>query len=328
MSSTDPDIPDCMDEGFLSCREDCGGDDDASPSASSASVTTTSPTSGVPETSASSFTDVGENVEGDQVMSEYEDSREDIDDVSLTKEKQEEAESTPPSSATIGDDFLVFRRAHKRSFVKASSESSCADLKPKKTLLTGIVDYPSSSTSSSSSTTSLDSDDDSDDKEVSNSAQLNQSTSNPANERESSRAEEEDEVNRVGPRIRRRLGPRMRRRMIRDVSDDEEEVANNSGETANGNPEIDDEREEKEEEDEDLGVLPVGPKPNWFCLKELRHREYGGRKSSVDEYRGDFLQKTRAALLWVEKFDLTCRLHDHQGCVNSLNFNDSGNLID
>lgn len=336
MSSTDPDAPDCMDEGFLSCREDCAEDDDASPTASSASVTTTSPTSGVTETSASSFADVGGNIEGDLAMSECEDSKEDVgDDEGSSKGKQtEEAESTPPS-ATIGDDFLVFRKAPKRSFVKASSESSSAELKPKKSSVAGIVDYPSSSSSSSSSTTTLDSDDDSDEKEISNSAHQTKSTANPEIEREGSRVEE-DEGNRVGPRIRRRLGPRARPRLFRDDSDDDDDAEDvDAGQTTNAesregvadDDDEDEEGEDKEEEDEDLGILPVGPKPNWVSLKELRHRENGGSKSRGDEYQGDFIKKTQAGLLWVEKFDLTCRLDDHQGCVNSLHFNESGTWL-
>ena len=291
---------------------------------------------------------------------------------SLTAPSIATSESTPSASSTgstigaaIGDDFLVFRKAQKRSFVKAPSESSSAELKPKKTSVTSIVDY-SSSSSSSSSTSSLDSDDDSDGNDDNDPNSDKKGIDTSAKTVFGDEEEERDE-RRTSVRDRRRI--RRRPVVIDDDSDEDDDgaaapgLADEDDDVAGARDDSDDDDDvdeapanENEAEEEDEGELPIGPKPNWFSLNSLREREYGGKAWNVrkfrrgggsnDEtrsnncnlaklynstivrgamgFRGDFIYRTCGALCWVQRFDLTCRLDQHQGCVNSLHFNESG----
>ncbi|KZC09761.1 DDB1- and CUL4-associated factor 8 [Dufourea novaeangliae] len=61
------------------------------------------------------------------------------------------------------------------------------------------------------------------------------------------------------------------------------------------------------------------PKPKWFAVPELISREQG--RNSI------FHRRYYGSLHVVQRFDLMYKLEGHWGCVNSLNFNQRGNLL-
>ena len=61
------------------------------------------------------------------------------------------------------------------------------------------------------------------------------------------------------------------------------------------------------------------PKPNWFVVPEILRREVGSNPLFQYRYYG--------SLHVVEHFELMYKLEEHQGCVNTLNFNQKGNLL-
>ncbi|XP_012339153.1 DDB1- and CUL4-associated factor 8 isoform X2 [Apis florea] len=75
----------------------------------------------------------------------------------------------------------------------------------------------------------------------------------------------------------------------------------------------------EEESDTPACLKKKKPKPNWFVVPELLHREMGINPSFQRRYYG--------SLHVVEHFELMYKLKEHEGCVNSLNFNKKGNLL-
>ncbi|XP_043474764.1 DDB1- and CUL4-associated factor 8-like isoform X1 [Leptopilina heterotoma] len=61
------------------------------------------------------------------------------------------------------------------------------------------------------------------------------------------------------------------------------------------------------------------PKSKCFVLKELFNRQIGRNPDFADRFYG--------SLRSVQRLRLKCKLNEHQGCVNSLNFNQKGNLL-
>ncbi|XP_046140890.1 DDB1- and CUL4-associated factor 8-like [Osmia bicornis bicornis] len=79
--------------------------------------------------------------------------------------------------------------------------------------------------------------------------------------------------------------------------------------------------EELEEAEEDIPAClkKEKPKPNWFVVPEIIHREMGNNPLFQRRYYG--------SLHVVERLELAYKLEEHQGCVNALNFNQRGNLL-
>ncbi|XP_071864572.1 DDB1- and CUL4-associated factor 8-like isoform X7 [Bombus fervidus] len=80
---------------------------------------------------------------------------------------------------------------------------------------------------------------------------------------------------------------------------------------------------EEESEESQRNIPPClrkkRPKPTWFVVPELLHREMGINSSFQRRYYG--------SLHVVEHFELMYKLKEHEGCVNALNFNKKGNLL-
>ncbi|XP_050525885.1 DDB1- and CUL4-associated factor 8-like [Daktulosphaira vitifoliae] len=64
------------------------------------------------------------------------------------------------------------------------------------------------------------------------------------------------------------------------------------------------------------------PKPNWCTPKELYNREIGKYKRPTNWYN-----KFYRSLVAIQKLKLNKQLKGHQGCVNALDFNSSGDTI-
>ncbi|XP_033176020.1 DDB1- and CUL4-associated factor 8 isoform X5 [Bombus impatiens] len=77
--------------------------------------------------------------------------------------------------------------------------------------------------------------------------------------------------------------------------------------------------EEESESDTPACLKKKRPKPTWFVVPELLHREMGINPSFQRRYYG--------SLHVVEHFELMYKLKEHEGCVNALNFNKKGNLL-
>lgn len=213
-----------------------------------------------------------------------------------------------PPSVSIGDDIIVFRKAPKRSLNTSESGSSLGR-RPKK--IPGLVDYSSSSDSSSST----DSDDDS-------TPEFVPEWKRKIQQRQKRIRDDEEDPEFIGPR--------------RPQEDDEEAVQprrrppvllNRENPVLDSDDDDDQEADvDTKEEEEDLGSLPDFLKPNWYSLKSLRDREYGGWKKRIS-LQSDFVYRVSSSLSCVQRFELLCKLKHHQGCVNSLQFNDSGTKL-
>lgn len=79
------------------------------------------------------------------------------------------------------------------------------------------------------------------------------------------------------------------------------------------------EESEESESDTPACLKKKRPKPTWFVVPELLHREMGINPSFQRRYYG--------SLHVVEHFELMYKLKEHEGCVNTLNFNKTGNLL-
>ncbi|XP_043580889.1 DDB1- and CUL4-associated factor 8-like isoform X1 [Bombus pyrosoma] len=79
------------------------------------------------------------------------------------------------------------------------------------------------------------------------------------------------------------------------------------------------EESEESEPDTPACLKKKRPKPTWFVVPELLHREMGINPSFQRRYYG--------SLHVVEHFELMYKLKEHEGCVNALNFNKKGNLL-
>ena len=108
-----------------------------------------------------------------------------------------------------------------------------------------------------------------------------------------------------------------RRREVVDSSDTESDV-----ERAD-----DDETEKKSEPElssdfEDELLSKPLPKPKWHAIPQLRARELGTPKN-----RQDFCNGAIGSVHLVSRFEKYCELKKHEGCVNTLHFNQGGNLL-
>lgn len=73
------------------------------------------------------------------------------------------------------------------------------------------------------------------------------------------------------------------------------------------------------------------PKPEWITVNEIRQRKYGyssSRQRSTRRSNMYWFEKYANNSLWmIQRLQLSRRLGEHTGCVNSLDFNSLGNLI-
>lgn len=84
--------------------------------------------------------------------------------------------------------------------------------------------------------------------------------------------------------------------------------------------------------DEDVDFLNVErPKCTWFALRELFYREHGlsgnGRRTITGRDPNMFKVRVCGSLNVVERLELMQKMQQHDGCVNSLNFNHDGKLL-
>ncbi|XP_025074066.1 DDB1- and CUL4-associated factor 8 isoform X2 [Pogonomyrmex barbatus] len=95
----------------------------------------------------------------------------------------------------------------------------------------------------------------------------------------------------------------------------------NSNEWRAANEDEWDEEEEDEDEDEEIPhCLKIEkPPPNWCIVPEVINRQIGNNPL--------FQRRFYGSLHAVERLELMYNLHEHQGCVNALNFNQKGNLL-
>uniref|UniRef100_A0A1A9VMK8 WD_REPEATS_REGION domain-containing protein n=1 Tax=Glossina austeni TaxID=7395 RepID=A0A1A9VMK8_GLOAU len=90
---------------------------------------------------------------------------------------------------------------------------------------------------------------------------------------------------------------------------------------------------EREDKKEEIKSLLTKPKPsyNWNSTYELMRRESGLRGDGRGSLRGgmgeSFAVRYYASRHVVERMKLSHALHEHNGCVNCLNFNRAGNLL-
>lgn len=64
------------------------------------------------------------------------------------------------------------------------------------------------------------------------------------------------------------------------------------------------------------------PKDTWLPLRRLRAREHGVSRSNAQH---SFQVECGASLSFVQRLECSRKLDHHQGCVNALHFNRSGN---
>ncbi|CAH0395817.1 unnamed protein product [Bemisia tabaci] len=79
------------------------------------------------------------------------------------------------------------------------------------------------------------------------------------------------------------------------------------------------------EKNRDINLLKPGPKHKWFCVQEFINRQI--RNSSKVQAARDFEQRCSASLHFVQRLQLSHKLSKHTGCVNTLNFNQRGDLL-
>lgn len=77
--------------------------------------------------------------------------------------------------------------------------------------------------------------------------------------------------------------------------------------------------DESEEETVPVCLNKEQPKPNFFIVPNLIQREIGINSLLHRRYYG--------SLHVVQRLELMCKLYEHQGCVNTLHFNQKGNLL-
>ncbi|XP_012258390.2 DDB1- and CUL4-associated factor 8 isoform X2 [Athalia rosae] len=105
-----------------------------------------------------------------------------------------------------------------------------------------------------------------------------------------------------------------------------EELGENSEEEENGNDGGDDDSDEwtsasdNDSVEPDLEVLSKEkPKPQWFIVPELINRQLGSNAL--------FQRRFYGSLHTVQRLELMYKLKVHKGCVNTLSFNQRGNLL-
>lgn len=124
---------------------------------------------------------------------------------------------------------------------------------------------------------------------------------------------DEDEENEMEEGTRRS----RRRREVVDSSDTESDVER---------PDEDETEKKSEPElssdfEDELLSKPL-PKPKWHAIPQLRARELGTPKN-----RQDFCNGAIGSVHLVSRFEKYCELKKHEGCVNTLHFNQGGNLL-
>ncbi|XP_072049225.1 DDB1- and CUL4-associated factor 8-like [Amphiura filiformis] len=111
---------------------------------------------------------------------------------------------------------------------------------------------------------------------------------------------------------------RRRRRQEVDSSDTDSDV-----ERPDGDEETDKKSEPELSSDfEDELLSKPLPKPKWHAIPQLRARELGTPRN-----RFDFCTGALGSVHLVSRFDKYCELKHHDGCVNTLHFNQSGSLL-
>ncbi|XP_038065479.1 DDB1- and CUL4-associated factor 8-like isoform X2 [Patiria miniata] len=103
--------------------------------------------------------------------------------------------------------------------------------------------------------------------------------------------------------------------MEREVNEEHDEDGEEDPENKTGGTELC-----SDLEDELLAKLL--PKPTWRALPMLRSREIGSRKEQLS-----FCSKSIGSVHMVSRFEKYCELKHHDGCVNTLHFNQSGQLL-
>ncbi|XP_026668353.1 DDB1- and CUL4-associated factor 8-like isoform X2 [Ceratina calcarata] len=99
----------------------------------------------------------------------------------------------------------------------------------------------------------------------------------------------------------------------------EESVASNYSRSSAAEHMASEEESEVPQADFSACLKKKVPKPSWYVVPELVHREMGMNPL--------FPRRCYGSLHVVERFQLTYELREHEGCVNALNFNKAGNLL-
>ncbi|KAK2575348.1 hypothetical protein KPH14_012570 [Odynerus spinipes] len=98
-----------------------------------------------------------------------------------------------------------------------------------------------------------------------------------------------------------------------NASDQEEEAADDANEWTTAS------EDESEEETVPACLKKEQPKPNFFIVPDLIKRDMGLNPLLHRRYYG--------SLHVVQRLELMYKLNEHQGCVNTLHFNQKGNLL-